>query len=110
MFNKIIYSKMKKLEKLNFETVDNAVMQAIFGGIQNGGSGCTLDTITVTPTGTSGDGDDSWAGECDGALPQQSVQATDNVFHGENGNVSMIPTEMLMMADMSPDFQMFSFA
>lgn len=100
---------MKKLEKFNFEAVDNSVMQAIFGGMQNGGSGCTLDTITVTPTGTSNDGDDTWDGECDGALPSESAQVSDNVFHGMNGDVSMIPAEMFMEADMSPDFQMFSF-
>jgi len=48
---------------MNDVNLEKSQMNQFFGG--GGGSGCTLDTVTVTPSGSANDGDDSWGGECD---------------------------------------------
>ena len=58
-------SDIKKMNSVNLEANQ---MNEVFGGRAVGG-GCTLDTVTVTPSGSSNDGDDSWSGECTGSLP-----------------------------------------
>ncbi len=53
---------------MNDANLEKKQMSSVFGG-QVSGSQCTASTYTVTPTGGQNDGDDSWAGECEGTLP-----------------------------------------
>lgn len=64
---KMNLSDIKKMNTVNLEADQ---MNEVFGGRAVGGN-CTLDTITVTPSGSSNDGDDSWSGECSGELPAE---------------------------------------
>lgn len=57
---KFSFQDIKEMNDVNLE---KSQMNQFFGG--GGGSGCTLDTVTVTPSGSANDGDDSWGGECD---------------------------------------------
>jgi len=52
------------LWEMNDSNLEKEQMNQVFGGA-GGSSPCTTDTITVTPTGSKNDGDDSWDGECD---------------------------------------------
>ena len=53
------------IKMMNDVNLEKDQMNQFFGGRNcSGGAGCTLDTITVTPSGNFNDGDDSWDGEC----------------------------------------------
>ena len=56
---------MKTLEKMasmNANNIESESMNKLFGGAA--ASPCTADTTTVTPSGSSNDGSDSYEGEC----------------------------------------------
>ena len=66
---------MKKLsfddiKSMNNVSLEQGQMNKVFGG--KAAAGCTLDTATITPSGGSNDGDDSWSGECAAAVAPAS--------------------------------------
>jgi natural product precursor len=52
----------KKLEELNANNLEAENMKNLFGGTASNG-GCTLQTVTVRPSGNTMDGDDPIDGE-----------------------------------------------
>lgn len=61
------------IEVMNDVNLEKDQMDQIFGGRPNGGGGCTMDTVTCTPSGASNDGDDSFEGECSLAFAEPSL-------------------------------------
>ena len=84
--------------------LENQAMNQIYGGAAYT---ITLDTVTVTPEDVSNDGDDSWSGESDGALPPANLDHySDNVF--TRGDVGIIDPAMLDAADQAEEAVVFS--
>ena len=56
------------MKQLKFRTVEATELESVHGGKMI--TVVTLSTVTVTPSGSSNDGDDSWAGEDSGGPPK----------------------------------------
>ncbi|MBK7537172.1 MAG: hypothetical protein IPI49_17765 [Myxococcales bacterium] len=57
----------ESLQQDKFRTLESTELDKVHGG--RAATVITLSTITVTPSGSSNDGDDSWSGEDSGGLP-----------------------------------------
>ena len=60
-------SAFESLQQTKFRTLEATELNKVYGGVL--ATTTTLSTISVTPSGNSNDGDDSWKGEDSGAAP-----------------------------------------
>jgi len=61
-------SAFESLRQTKFRTMEATELDKVHGGTRT--TVITLSTITVTPSGNSNDGDDSWSGEDSGGAPK----------------------------------------
>lgn len=66
--SKRISKGFESLQEPKFRTLESNELDQVHGGKM--ATVVTLSTITVTPSGNSNDGDDSWEGEDSGAIPK----------------------------------------